>query len=76
VKLTIHLNLGLRLGRRGAILPFPKTSSWRGALVKHRENFTFYLMVIRRYISSPEACNCVNVNEVYLRRHNNILNLL
>jgi hypothetical protein len=43
VKLTSHhLVAKLRMGE--AILPFPHASSWRDTeLVKHRENFTFYL---------------------------------
>jgi hypothetical protein len=27
----------------GAIHPLPNTPSWRGAYLKHRDNFTFYL---------------------------------
>jgi hypothetical protein len=30
----------------GAIPPLPQTPSWRGALLKHRDNFTFYLYYI------------------------------
>jgi len=26
----------------GAIPPLPNTPSWRGAQLKHRDNFTFY----------------------------------
>jgi hypothetical protein len=29
-----------RLRMRGAIPPLPNTSSWRGAWLKHRDNFT------------------------------------
>jgi hypothetical protein len=28
---------------RGAILPLPNTPSWRGARLKHMDNFTFTL---------------------------------
>jgi hypothetical protein len=28
----------------GAVPPFPNTASWRGAELKHRDNFTFYLL--------------------------------
>jgi hypothetical protein len=27
----------------GAVPPFPNTPTWRGAQLKHRDNFTFYL---------------------------------
>jgi hypothetical protein len=30
----------------GAIPPLPNTSSWRGAQLKHRDNFTFTLHLI------------------------------
>jgi hypothetical protein len=26
----------------GAVPPFPNTPPWRGAQLKHRDNFTFY----------------------------------
>jgi len=29
---------------RGAVPPLPNTLSWRGAELKHRDNFTFYLI--------------------------------
>jgi hypothetical protein len=32
-----------RLRIRGAISPFPNTPSWRGAQLKHMDNFTFTL---------------------------------
>jgi hypothetical protein len=35
------LRLVLRSRKRGAISPLPNTSSWRGAQLKHRDNFTF-----------------------------------
>jgi hypothetical protein len=31
---------------RGAILPLPNTPSWSGAQLKHRDNFTFTLVMI------------------------------
>jgi hypothetical protein len=33
---------------RGDILPLPNTPSWRDAQLKHRDNFTFILMVRTR----------------------------
>jgi len=30
---------------RGAVPPLPHTPSWRGAQLKHRDNFTFTLYV-------------------------------
>jgi hypothetical protein len=43
VKLT-HLQLVPRSRKCGSIQPLPHTPSWRSAyLVKHRDNFTFYL---------------------------------
>jgi hypothetical protein len=41
VKLTAHLHLVPRSRMRGAIPPLPNTPSWRGAQLKHRDNFTF-----------------------------------
>jgi hypothetical protein len=41
VMLTAHLQLAPRLRMRGAIPPLFRTSSWRGTLVKLRDNFTF-----------------------------------
>jgi hypothetical protein len=32
---------------RGDIPPLPNTSSWRGAQLKHRDNFTFTYRAIR-----------------------------
>jgi hypothetical protein len=32
----------------GAIPPLPNTPSWRGVQLKHRDNFTFYLIAIAR----------------------------
>jgi hypothetical protein len=47
VKLTTHLQLVPRSRKRGSIHPPPHASSWHSAqLVKHRNNFTFYLRVI------------------------------
>jgi len=45
VKLTTDFHLVPRMGTRGAIPPPSPTSSWRGAQLKHRNNFTvnFYL---------------------------------
>jgi hypothetical protein len=31
---------------RGAIPPFPNTPSWRGAELKHGDNFTFTLLLL------------------------------
>jgi hypothetical protein len=31
---------------RGAIPPIPNTPSWRGAQVKHRNNFTFLSLTL------------------------------
>jgi hypothetical protein len=42
MKLTTH-HLVTRSRMRGAISPFPNTPSWRGAQLKHRDKFTFYL---------------------------------
>jgi hypothetical protein len=41
VKLTTHLHLVPGSKKRGAIPPLPNTPSWRGAQLKHRDNFTF-----------------------------------
>jgi hypothetical protein len=41
MKLTTHLHLVSRSRMRGAIPPLPNTPSWRGAQLKHRDNFTF-----------------------------------
>jgi hypothetical protein len=42
VKLTIHLHQVPKSRTRGAVLPLPNTSPWRGArLKKHRDSFTF-----------------------------------
>jgi hypothetical protein len=34
----------------GAIPPLPNMPSWRGAQLKHRDNFTFYLYYHRYYL--------------------------
>jgi len=44
VKLTTHFRVLPRLRKRGVIPPLPHMSSWRGALVEHRGNFTFALL--------------------------------
>jgi hypothetical protein len=31
---------------RGAIPPFPSTSSWRGAQLKHRDSFIFTVCIV------------------------------
>jgi hypothetical protein len=41
VKLTTHLHLVPSSRMRGAIPPLSNMPSWRGALLKHRDNFTF-----------------------------------
>jgi len=46
VKLITHLHLVPGSRTLGAILPLPPTPSWRGAQLKHRDNFTF-----TRYVS-------------------------
>jgi hypothetical protein len=33
----------------GAIPPLPNTPSWRGARLKHRDNFTFTLMYFPKF---------------------------
>jgi hypothetical protein len=44
VKLTTHLQLVQRSRKCGSIQPLPHTPSWHNALlVKHRDNFTFFL---------------------------------
>jgi hypothetical protein len=43
VKLTTHFHLVPGL-KSAAIPPVPHTSSWRGVQLKHRDNFTFYLL--------------------------------
>jgi hypothetical protein len=44
MKLITHLQLVLRLRKRGSIHPLPHMLSWHSAsLVKYRDNFTFYL---------------------------------
>jgi hypothetical protein len=49
VKLTTHLQLVPRSRKYGSIYPHPHTPSWRNAqLVKHRDNFTFYINVYMR----------------------------
>jgi hypothetical protein len=40
VELTTHLHLVPRARTRGGIPPFPNTPSWRGAQLKHRDNFS------------------------------------
>jgi hypothetical protein len=42
---------------RGDIPPLPQKSSWRGAQLKHRENFTFNLLNIctKMYQSKVEV---------------------
>jgi hypothetical protein len=46
VKLTSDLHLVPRSRIRGAIPPLPNTPSWRGAQLKHRDNFTLGLCVL------------------------------
>jgi hypothetical protein len=41
VELTTHFHLVPRSRMRGAIPPHSHTSSWRGAKLRHRDNFTF-----------------------------------
>jgi hypothetical protein len=41
----LHLHLLPRL-MRGAIPPLPRTLSWRGAQLKHRDSFTVPFIVI------------------------------
>jgi len=41
---------------RGVTPPLPNTPSWRGAQLKHRDNFTFYL-----YLVCVCVCVCVYV---------------
>jgi hypothetical protein len=41
-KLITHLHLVPRSRTREAIPSHPNTPSWRGAQLKHRDNFTFY----------------------------------
>jgi len=50
VKLTTHLHLVPRSRIRRTIPPLPNTPSWRGARLKHRDNFSFtsYFTVIIR----------------------------
>jgi len=38
---------------RGAIPAYPNTPSWRGAQLKHRDNFTFTFSVKRLTVASP-----------------------
>jgi hypothetical protein len=46
---TIHLQLVPRSRIRGSIHPLPPTSSWHnGQLIKHRDNFIFYVPPKRR----------------------------
>jgi hypothetical protein len=35
---------------RGAIPALPNTPSWRGAQLKHRDKFTFYVIFIIQYL--------------------------
>jgi len=43
VKLTTHVYLVPRSRMCGAIPPLPSMHSWRGAQLKHTDNFTFLL---------------------------------
>jgi hypothetical protein len=40
---------------RGAIPPLPNTPSWRGAQLKHRDNFTFIINTTTTSISAAAA---------------------
>jgi hypothetical protein len=52
VKLTIYIQLMPRSRIRGSIHPLPHTSSWRSAyLVKHGDNFTFFVCKINNLFS-------------------------
>jgi hypothetical protein len=72
MNLTTHLLLVSRLRMHGAIPPLPNTPSWRGAQLKHRDNFTYahvYLLeVFQQKIWTyslpppPSAC-CSNFSD-------------
>jgi hypothetical protein len=47
-----HLHLVPRSRICGVISPVPNTSSWRGAQLRHRNNFTFLLLLLR-YFTLP-----------------------
>jgi hypothetical protein len=42
--MTTHLHLVPRSKNGGAIPPLPNTPLWRGAQLKHRDNFNFYVL--------------------------------
>jgi hypothetical protein len=51
MKLTTHLHLVPRSRMLGTILPLPNTPSWRGAKLKHRDNFTFTFIEFYKGVS-------------------------
>jgi hypothetical protein len=53
VKLTIHLHVVLRSRMRGAIPPLTQYAFMAWCFVKHRNNFTYYLLLWWKVITLP-----------------------
>jgi hypothetical protein len=42
----------------GAIPSLPNTPSWHGAQLKHRDNFTFYILIIAHFNAAVFSFTC------------------
>jgi hypothetical protein len=68
VKLTIHFYIAPRSRIRGAIPPLPNTPSWRGAYLKHRDNFTFtrFIPIANTFKDGCEGGGGLKVTKIVL----------